>query len=260
MSSSSTTTMRMNSIMTQPPYWRAATVSAAHPCARAGRPVGDGGAGERAPAGFLRARARERSVIGWSHARTTLVGRLKAASGRRCDMPDPNSVPLVHCSNCQALYQVVKAQAGPETVDLEIACRVCNGPLTAREGQFVLKYFLLREASRLDIRRAQQGSLRAKGGRSRPRRPADRLHQKQKYTAGANGATSRPCARAAGEVVAAPERRTTDHRRGLCAARRRATVPGGAEIGADFRAEEAATSSARSRDFASGDRTIDPIY
>ena len=99
------------------------------------------------------------------------MGRLKAASGRRCDMPDPNSVPLVHCSNCQALYQVVKAQAGPETVDLEIACRVCNGPLTAREGQFVLKYFLLREASRLDIRRAQQGSLRAKGGRTRPRRP-----------------------------------------------------------------------------------------
>ena len=91
--------------------------------------------------------------------------RLKAASGRRCDMPAPNSVPLVHCSNCQALYQVVKAEAGPETVDLEIACRVCNGPLTARQGQFVLKYFLLREASRLDIRRAQQGSLRAKGRR-----------------------------------------------------------------------------------------------
>jgi hypothetical protein len=110
------------------------------------------------------------SVIGWSHARTTLVGRLKAASGRRCDMPDPNSVPLVHCSNCQALYQVVKAQAGPETVDLEIACRVCNGPLTAREGQFVLKYCLLREASRLDIRRAARGFLRAKKGRSRPRR------------------------------------------------------------------------------------------
>ena len=108
------------------------------------------------------ARSYSHSVIGWSHARTALAGRLKAASGRRCDMPDPNSIPLVHCSNCQALYQVVKAQAGPETVDLEIACRVCNGPLTAREGQFVLKYFLLREASRLDIRRAAQGFLRAK--------------------------------------------------------------------------------------------------
>jgi hypothetical protein len=38
MSSSSTTTMRMNSIMTRPPYWRvAATVSAVCPCARADR-------------------------------------------------------------------------------------------------------------------------------------------------------------------------------------------------------------------------------
>jgi hypothetical protein len=81
-------------------------------------------------------------------------------------MPDPNSIPLVHCSNCQALYQVVKAQAGPETVDLEIACRVCNGPLTAREGQFVLKYFLLREASRLDIRRAAREREAIEGDRA----------------------------------------------------------------------------------------------
>jgi hypothetical protein len=52
--------------------------------------------------------------------------------------------------------------SGPETVDPQIACRVCNGPLAAREGQFVLKSFLLREASRLDARRALQGFLRAK--------------------------------------------------------------------------------------------------
>ena len=146
----------------------AARAAGAHDLAAIGREL-DAPRREGAPAGSVGARVRDRSVIGWSHARTTLVVRLKAASGRRCDMPDPNSVPLVHCSNCQALYQVVKAQAGPETVDLEIACRVCNGPLTAREGQFVLKYFLLREASRLDVKRAKQGSLRAKGGRSRPR-------------------------------------------------------------------------------------------
>jgi hypothetical protein len=77
-------------------------------------------------------------------------------------MPDPNSVPLFRCKSCFALYQVVKTQAGPETVDPQIAYRVCNGPLAAREGQFVLKYFLLREASRLDARRARQGFLRAK--------------------------------------------------------------------------------------------------
>jgi hypothetical protein len=83
-------------------------------------------------------------------------GRPKAASVRWRNMPNPNSVPLVHCSNCQALYQAVKAQAGPETVDLEIACQVCKGPLPARQGQFVLKYFLLREASRRDVQRARR--------------------------------------------------------------------------------------------------------
>jgi len=84
-------------------------------------------------------------------------------------MPDPNAVPLFRCKSCFALYQVVKARAGAEIVDLEVACRVgdaplfvCNGPLVAHEGQFVLKYFLLREASRLDARRARQGSVRAK--------------------------------------------------------------------------------------------------
>ena len=50
------------------------------------------------------------------------------------------------CPSCNALYQVVKAEAGPETVALEIACSVCSRPLVAREGQFVLKYFLLRKA------------------------------------------------------------------------------------------------------------------
>jgi hypothetical protein len=77
-------------------------------------------------------------------------------------MPDPNSIPLFRCSSCFALYQVTKAQAGPETVDLKIACRVCDEPLVAREGQFVLKYFLLRKATRLDVRRARQGFLRTK--------------------------------------------------------------------------------------------------
>jgi hypothetical protein len=77
-------------------------------------------------------------------------------------MPDPNAVPLFRCKSCFALYQIIKGPAGPETVDREIACRVCNTPLPAREGQFVLKYFLLREASRMDVERARQGSLRAK--------------------------------------------------------------------------------------------------
>jgi predicted Zn finger-like uncharacterized protein len=52
------------------------------------------------------------------------------------------------CPNCQALYDVVKVEAGPETTLHEVMCLSCGGPLLAREGKFVLKYFLLREASR----------------------------------------------------------------------------------------------------------------
>jgi hypothetical protein len=81
------------------------------------------------------------------------------------------SLPLFKCPSCGALYQLVKAEAGSETVDHKIACRVCGGPFAAREGQYVLKYFLLRKGGRVDARLALQGSRQAKGGLSRPRRP-----------------------------------------------------------------------------------------
>lgn len=55
---------------------------------------------------------------------------------------------LFNCPNCSALYQIIKIEAGPETVDREITCRVCGGPLQGREGNFVLKYFMLRKAGR----------------------------------------------------------------------------------------------------------------
>ena len=52
------------------------------------------------------------------------------------------TVPF-RCPNCGALYQVVKVEAGPETVDRQINCRTCGALLVGREGPFVLKYFLL---------------------------------------------------------------------------------------------------------------------
>jgi hypothetical protein len=50
------------------------------------------------------------------------------------------------CPNCNALYQLVKGEAGPETVDRALMCRACGGPLPGREGDFVLKYFLVAES------------------------------------------------------------------------------------------------------------------
>ena len=66
-----------------------------------------------------------------------------------------------NCTSCNALYHLIKAEAGPETVDSEIACRICGAPLPGRDGSFVLKYFLLRKALRPDPR-ARRGSQRAK--------------------------------------------------------------------------------------------------
>jgi hypothetical protein len=51
------------------------------------------------------------------------------------------------CPNCDALYELVKVEAGLETADRAIACRSCGAPLSGREGKFVLKYFLLRTAA-----------------------------------------------------------------------------------------------------------------
>ena len=55
----------------------------------------------------------------------------------------PASFSSFTCPHCQALYQVVKAEAGPESVDRAVPCRSCGEPLPGREGNFVLKYFLL---------------------------------------------------------------------------------------------------------------------
>ena len=60
----------------------------------------------------------------------------------------PPSFNPFTCPNCQALYEVVKVEAGPETDSREIVCRACGGPLTGREESFVLKYFLLRKGIR----------------------------------------------------------------------------------------------------------------
>ncbi len=64
-----------------------------------------------------------------------------------------------NCPNCNALYQIVKVEAGPETDNREITCRACGGPLAGRDGIFVCKYFLLRKSARPDPR-ARRGSQR----------------------------------------------------------------------------------------------------
>jgi hypothetical protein len=61
----------------------------------------------------------------------------------------PRSFESFTCPNCLALYQIVKVEAGPESVSRDVPCSVCGAPLAGREGKFVLKYFLLRKATRV---------------------------------------------------------------------------------------------------------------
>jgi hypothetical protein len=59
----------------------------------------------------------------------------------------PPSFISFTCANCQALYHVVKVEAGPETTEAEVTCLACGAPLPGREGKFVLKYFMLRHGA-----------------------------------------------------------------------------------------------------------------
>jgi hypothetical protein len=63
-------------------------------------------------------------------------------------MARPGRYNFFKCPSCGALYDVIRAEAGPETRDSEIGCRVCGAPLAPGDGEFVLKYFLLRKAVR----------------------------------------------------------------------------------------------------------------
>ena len=53
------------------------------------------------------------------------------------------------CPSCGALYQIVKIEAGLETIDHQLNCRACGAELNGRDGQFVLKYYLLRNPGQL---------------------------------------------------------------------------------------------------------------
>jgi hypothetical protein len=57
------------------------------------------------------------------------------------DMSPP--VPF-DCYNCEATYEVVRVEApsGP-TTNREIFCVRCGDTLRGREGNFILKYFLI---------------------------------------------------------------------------------------------------------------------
>ena len=76
-------------------------------------------------------------------------------------MPGGRSRNSFVCPNCDALYELVKVEAGPETVVREVACRSCAAPLSGMEGNLVLKYFLLRKTAMRQSARTKDWSEQA---------------------------------------------------------------------------------------------------
>ena len=76
---------------------------------------------------------------------------------------------LFHCPNCNALYHVIKVEAGPETVDRALTCRVCGSSFPSREGNAVLKYFLTRKSSRVQRGEGLRGREGDRAARKRSR-------------------------------------------------------------------------------------------
>jgi transcription elongation factor Elf1 len=50
---------------------------------------------------------------------------------------------LFNCPACGSQYKVVRVEADPTASYGRIECRRCGGPLNSREGNFILKYFLV---------------------------------------------------------------------------------------------------------------------
>ncbi len=74
-------------------------------------------------------------------------------------MPAANTLRSFNCPKCAALYQRIKVEVGQETIDREITCRACGTPLPSRDGKFIFKYFLLREAIRSQKWQRRDNSL-----------------------------------------------------------------------------------------------------
>jgi predicted Zn finger-like uncharacterized protein len=48
----------------------------------------------------------------------------------------------IHCPHCAAEYRVVRIEA-PPSQDRAVECLSCGGPLPAREGALIVKYFFV---------------------------------------------------------------------------------------------------------------------
>ena len=56
------------------------------------------------------------------------------------------------CPTCGAEYKVVRVEAKTMVPEGRLTCTKCGGPLNAREGRYILKYFLVGGSRRYPLR------------------------------------------------------------------------------------------------------------
>ena len=80
----------------------------------------------------------------------TSQGRLNAPAERdksSSNTTDKLAPASFSYPNCAAQYKLVRVEATSSTPYRELICLSCGAPLAAREGAYVLKYFLVQQPS-----------------------------------------------------------------------------------------------------------------
>ena len=83
------------------------------------------------------------------------------------------------CPNCKILYHVVKAKAGSDATFHEVTGRACRlAQFPGRDGEFAVKYFMLRLGARRSHRRVRATPIRRNNAvRCKTRADADTARQ-----------------------------------------------------------------------------------
>jgi hypothetical protein len=63
-----------------------------------------------------------------------------------------NEAKRCDCPTCGAEYKVIRVETKPAEREGRLTCAKCGGPLNAREGRFMLEYFLLGASQRRPLR------------------------------------------------------------------------------------------------------------
>jgi hypothetical protein len=79
-----------------------------------------------------------------------------------------NATPFA-CPTCGADYEIVRVEAPAAIPEGRLTCVKCGGPLHAREGRYILKYFLVGAARRTPLRSLNRVWFKTTCGRNQSR-------------------------------------------------------------------------------------------